>query len=175
VQTRLRRKGCSKRKLLSLVWNHEFSTNCASWCTSFTPTSDLPTWPRWSNSLQHLRHGLASGLPVTCCTGSQRWKPSSVSEPSVMPALLPGTVCQTILNLSQTLNISRNFSKLTCLHCNFNSYIFFIVCRNMKCPPVYLSVDNKPRWWWWCSFYARFEIFCDSCLEQSPRRYSSFC
>jgi len=117
--------------------NHEFSTNCASWFTSFTPTSDLPTWPRWSNLLQHLRRGLASGLPVTSCTGSQCWKPSSVSEPSVMPALLPGTVSQTTFSLSPTPNISRNFSKLTCLHRHFNSFIYFIVCHNMKCPPVY--------------------------------------
>jgi len=35
------------------------------------------------------------------------------------------------------LNISRNFSKLNCLHCHFNSFIYFIVCRNVKCPPVY--------------------------------------
>jgi len=103
--------------------NHEFSTNCASWCTSFTPTSNLPTWPRWLNSLQHLRRVLASGLPGTSCTGSHRWKPSSVSEPSVISALLPGTFCHTIFSPSQTLNISRNISKLTCLHRHFNSFI----------------------------------------------------
>jgi len=57
--------------------------------------------------------------------------PSSVSVPSVMSALLPGTVYQTIFSLSQTLNISRNFSKLSCLLRNFNSFIHFIVRRNM--------------------------------------------
>jgi len=103
-------------------------------CHLIQPTSDLPTWPRWLSSLQHFRRGLASGLPVTSCTGSQRWTPSSVSEPSVMSALLPGTVCHNIFRLSQTLSISRNFSKLTCLHRHFTAYI---VCRNMKCPPVY--------------------------------------
>jgi len=46
-------------------------------------------------------------------------KTKSVSEPSVMPALLRGTVFQTIFSLSQTPNISRNFSKPTCLHCHF--------------------------------------------------------
>jgi len=39
-----------------------------------------------------------------------------------MLAMLSGTVCQTIFSLSQALNISRNFSKLTCLHCHFNSF-----------------------------------------------------
>jgi len=34
--------------------------------------SDLPTWPRGLNSLQHLRRGLGYGLPVISCTRSQR-------------------------------------------------------------------------------------------------------
>jgi len=40
-------------------------------CTSHTSTSDLHTWLRRLNSLQHLHHGLASGLPVTSCNRSQ--------------------------------------------------------------------------------------------------------
>jgi len=56
-------------------------------------------------------------------------------EHSVMPALLPGTVCHTIFSMIRTLNISGNFSKLTRLHCLFNLFTVFSI---MKCPPVYL-------------------------------------
>jgi len=76
------------------------------------------------------RSGLRSASASS--TGRQRWKPSSVSH-----VLLPGTVSQTTFSLSQTPNFSRNLSKLTCLQCHFNSLIYFIVCRNMKCPPTY--------------------------------------
>jgi len=98
-------------------------------------------WPAYMAKMVELtatsssRSGLRSTSHLR--TRRQRWKPSSVSEPSVMPALMPGTVSQTTFSLSQTPNFSRNFSKLIYLYCHFNSFIYFIVCRNMKCPPVY--------------------------------------
>jgi len=34
---------------------------------SHQPATCLHAWPRWSNSLQQLRRGLAFGLPITSC------------------------------------------------------------------------------------------------------------
>jgi len=68
----------------------------------------------------------------------------------LMPALLPGTVCQTMFSLRQTLNISRKFSKLTCLHCHFNSLCILLFVATWNVRRSSFQVDNKPRWWWWC-------------------------
>jgi len=54
----------------------------------------------------------------------------------IQSALRPGSLPDYIQSESNT-KLFKKFSKLTCLHSHFNSFIYFIVCRNMKCPSVY--------------------------------------
>jgi len=83
---------------------------------SLTATSDLPTEMVELTAASLSRSGSHLMWWGTCShDGPAAWNS------------LPG------YNQIQALNKLRNYSKLTCLHRHFNS---FIVCRNMKCPPV---------------------------------------
>jgi len=96
--------GCS----LTLCPGHAF------WCTSFTPTRDLPTWPRWLNSLQHLRRGLASvRQPPPVLDASAENQVRWASLQSCRPCCLEQS--PRLHSVGQTQKFSRNFSKLTVL------------------------------------------------------------
>jgi len=60
------------------------------------------------------------------------------------------------------INMSRNFSKCTCLHCHFNSFIYCIVCHNMKCPPASTVISD-----WELDVFTNYWIFVNSKLELS--------
>jgi len=93
-----------------------------------------------------------SHQPATCLHGRDGWAhcnffdavwPPVCQRPPVPEASAENQVRWAnslphfIQSESNTKLFKKLLLKLTCLHCHFNSFIYFIVCRNMKCPPIY--------------------------------------
>jgi len=143
---------CSSHHWHKAKWPHHSSSDALTLAV-IKITNSLQTVPPGAPHSPNQRPAYMDEMVELTATSSSRyvWPPVCQSSPvpeasaenQVWKAslqschLLPGTVSQITFSLSQTPNFSRNFSKLTCLHCHFNSFNYFFVFRNMKCLPVY--------------------------------------
>ena len=132
---------------------HECSLNSAHWCTLFT-TKDLHRIFQTLYRLlrQQLLAAVFDHLPLRTMSCRVHF-PSSVSGPSRMQDLLPGTAFQITFVASPHLQPSEDIWK------RFYSLKFLTLPRTfnivMSAGHLCKCTQNRRWWWWWCQSMAK--------------------